>query len=55
MSEDRPRRGRPPRADTAATTRVEIRATEAERDAWAAKAGEQPLSEWIRMRLNRAR
>lgn len=49
------RRGRPPRADTAATSRVEIRTTEAERDAWVAKAGETPLSEWIRARLNRAK
>jgi hypothetical protein len=50
----KPRRGRPPRADRAATERVEIRATPDERAAWEHRATEAKasLSEWIRERCN---
>lgn len=48
----RPKRGRPPRGDKAATERIEIRVTRLERAAWehvAAQAG-ITVSEWIRQR-----
>lgn len=46
--------GRPPRADKASTERIELRVTTAERKDWEARAalGDQPLSEWIRVRCN---
>lgn len=52
----KPRRGRPPRADKAATERIEIRVTRLERAEWqaaAARAG-VPLSEFIRGACNGA-
>ena len=52
----KPRRGRPPRADGAATERIEIRVTRIERFAWshaAAQAG-LTLSEWLRTLANAA-
>ena len=48
----KPRRGRPPRTDKAATERIEIRVTRLERAAWehaAAQAGIS-VSEWVRSR-----
>jgi hypothetical protein len=51
------KRGRPARADSAATERVEVRATRLERAAWehaAAQAGIS-LSEWIRRSLEHVR
>ncbi len=48
--------GRPPRAGTAATARVELRVTDDERAAWmaAAELDGETLSDWMRARLNRA-
>jgi hypothetical protein len=43
--------GRPPRAETAALGRYELRMTAKERDRWerAAKAEKLPLADWIRV------
>lgn len=46
--------GRPPRRGEAAETRVSVRVTDAELEAWTRAAGEQSLGEWIRDRCNRA-
>jgi uncharacterized protein (DUF1778 family) len=48
--------GRPPRAGTAATGRIELRVTDDERAAWmaAAELDGETLSDWMRARLNRA-
>lgn len=50
-------RGRPPKpADERAEERIELRLPPADKAAWqeAAERAEQPLSAWIRDRLNRA-
>lgn len=54
MTAPRKRIGRPPRADRAATERIEIRATVPERRLWTAAAERDgiSLSEWMRARLN---
>lgn len=48
----KPRRGRPPRTDKAATERIEIRVTRLERAAWEHEAVKRnmTLSEWVRGR-----
>lgn len=50
MTRPKPRRGRPPRTDKAATERIEIRVTKLERAAWehAAAIADVSLSEWLR-------
>lgn len=53
MTRAKPRRGRPPRADRAATERIELRVTRLERAAYehaAAQAG-LSISEWMRRQL----
>jgi hypothetical protein len=47
-------RGRPPRSDTAATERLELRITADERAAWERAAGDAPLSVWLRDLANLA-
>jgi uncharacterized protein (DUF1778 family) len=47
-------RGRPPRSDTAATERLELRITADERAAWERAAGAEPLSVWLRDLANHA-
>ena len=47
-------RGRPPRADKAATERLDIRITAAERAAWIRVARGRPLSDWVRSLANDA-
>ena len=46
--------GRPPLGDAARRTCVTVKLTDAERAAWAAAAGERPLSEWLRALANAA-
>jgi hypothetical protein len=46
--------GRPPRSSKAATERVELRLTTAERKAWERAAGDLSLSDWIRDLCNAA-
>lgn len=50
MSRPKPRRGRPPRADKAATKRIELRVTRLERATWAHAAAVDGISvsEWLR-------
>ena len=49
----KPRRpGRPSLCDAARSVTVTIKLTPAEREQWAALAGDQPLSEWIRQRCS---
>ncbi len=46
------RAGRPSLGDKARTIPVVVKVSEAERAAWRARAGDRPLSEWIRERCS---
>lgn len=48
------KRGRPSLGDAARRNCVTVKLTDAERAAWAAAAGERPLSEWLRELANAA-
>lgn len=54
MNMSKPRRGRPPRTDKAATERIEIRVTKLELAEWKHHAAMHgvTLSEWIRGRCS---